>query len=116
MTESSTIIDPYTSYEFPFTAFVKHAARALVITDVERRILDVNQRYLELTGFARDQVVGCRVDLIAPEVSIDGSRSDLVELILAGGGRVLRAAYCAEIVNETGDKTGYVHIYFEPER
>ncbi|HEY5610535.1 MAG TPA: PAS domain S-box protein [Thermoanaerobaculia bacterium] len=116
MTESSTILDPHTSFEFPYSAFVKHASRALIIADVEGHILDVNQPYLELTRFSRDDVAGRRLDALARALPTDGGRPDLVELLLLGGERVVRAVYSAEILDETGDKTGYVHIYYEPER
>ena len=52
--------------EAVFHAVVQEAPDAIVLVDGEGRILFVNSRVMELFGYARDELVGQRVELLIP--------------------------------------------------
>ena len=55
-----------------FDALMKHANDAIVILDMDGRVLDVNEKASSMYGRSRDEFIGCHVEeAVAPEARVE---------------------------------------------
>jgi diguanylate cyclase (GGDEF)-like protein/PAS domain S-box-containing protein len=54
-------------------SFFEHSAAAIVISDLERRILMVNPQFTAITGFSSDDVLGKHTRMLSGDVAFDDS-------------------------------------------
>ncbi|MGA7614718.1 MAG: PAS domain S-box protein [Thermoanaerobaculia bacterium] len=114
--ESITVMDPDNAYEFPYSAFMRHASRPIVECDLRGLIRSVNDRFLEVTGWSVREVLGRPVEQVLEELPVDCEhhRDHYDAQLRRPAGEPLELRACdAGLVDARGTRIGTLKICFE---
>lgn len=110
-----TIEDPSSSYEFGYESFLRHAARPLLETDRHGIVRLVNDRFCDMTGFDREDLIGRHVDDVLRGNGPDpGDFSDgyFAVVVRPDGSAVSFSVRDARILDTLGQTAGRMKICY----